>query len=252
MYRKLLLILFFAAATVISAQWQSTKVYYGEDSTLVYVRDAEGNVIPDFSYAGYRNGNEEIPEIPVVKTLSPVAGDNTTAINNALFEIALTPLNADGFRGALFLEAGEYEVAGTIKLQFDGVIIRGAGDGDDPATNTIIKATGDTPHQRTVLLAGGGGSTKWSDEFFGSRQDIISDTILVGEKSFEVADASFYNVGDNVIIYHPCTEQWLEAIDYGGTHSEDAGAEPEDVPWEVGSQPLVFNRNITKCVYFAS
>lgn len=244
MYRILILVMILATAA--SAQWQSTKVYYGEDSTLVYVRDAEGNVIPDFSYAGYKNGNVDIPDVPVVKTLSPVAGDNTTAINNALFEIALSPLNADGIRGALYLEAGEYEVTGTINLQYDGVVIRGAGDGDDPVNNTIIKATGDSPHQRTVLLAGGGGSTKWNDEYFGSRQDITSDTVLVGENSFEVADASVYTVGDNVIIYHPCTEAWLEAIDYGGTHSGEAGAEPEDVPWEIGSQPIVFNRNITK------
>ena len=69
---------------------------------------------------------------------------------------------------------------------------------------------------------------------------------MVGDFIFEVEDASPYSVGDNIIIFHPCTKEWLEAVDYGGTHSDEGGAEPGvDVPWEVGSQPLVFNRYIT-------
>lgn len=225
--------------------WQSSIVYYNDDSTLVYVRDSLGNSIPDFSYAGYKNGNESIPFVEEIKTISPIEGDNTTHINNALFETALNPINSDGFRGALYLSPGIYEVNGTIKLQYNGVVLRGAGDGDDPSTNTIIKAVGNSPHQRTVLLAGGGASTKWQDDYFGSKQDITSDAVLVGERKFEVEDASYYTVGDNIIIYHPCTEAWLEAIDYGGTHSGEGDAEPDDVPWTVGSQPIVFNRYIT-------
>lgn len=231
---------------ILTAQtWQSSIVYYGEDSSLVYVRDSLGNVIPDFSYAGYENGNTEIPDIPVVKTISPIEGDNTSHINNALFELALRPTDSNGFKGALLLEPGVYTVEGTIKLQYDGVVLRGSGDGEDSTTSTIIKAVGNNPSKRTVLLAGGGASTYWKDGFFGSETDIVTDTILVGDRTFAVEDASFYSVGDNIIIYHPCTEEWLQSIDYGGTHSGDPGAEPEDVPWSVGSQPIVFNRYIT-------
>ncbi len=225
--------------------WQSSIVYYDVDSSLVYVRDSVGNAIPDFSYAGYKNGNEGIPFVDTKKTIGPIEGDNTTHINNALFEVALNPADDNGFRGALLLEPGIYQVNGTIKLQYSGVILRGSGDGNDSTSNTIIKAVGNTPHQRTVLLAGGGASTKWQDEFFGSQQNIVTDTVLVGENSFEIEDVSFFSVGDNIIIYHPCTEEWLKAIDYGGTHSGEGGAEPVDVPWSVGSQPIVFNRYIT-------
>lgn len=242
---KILFILFVFYSNVLSQTWQSSILYYDEDSSLVYVRDAEGNRIPDFSYAGYKNGNDTIPFLPFIKTIGPVAGDNTNNINNALFETALSPADANGFRGALLLLPGIYEVSGTIKLQFSGVVLRGSGDGDDPASNTIIKGVGDSPHQRSVLLAGGGAATLWKDEYFGSKQNITSDTVLVGDNKFEVEDAAFYQVGDNIIIYHPCTEEWLNAIDYGGTHSSEGGAEPDDVPWTVGSQPIVFNRYIT-------
>ncbi|MFC1619536.1 FlgD immunoglobulin-like domain containing protein [Candidatus Neomarinimicrobiota bacterium] len=225
--------------------WESSIVYYDEHDSLVYVADEVGNRIPDFSYAGYRNGNEPIPNIPVVKTIQPIEGDNTQHINNALFEIVLNYQEGeDGFRGALLLEPGTYEIRGTMNLGYDGVVLRGSGDGDDPVTNTILWATATTPGS-TVLIAGGGGTSKWSDAVPNSTTDIISDSVLVGSRSFEVADVSAYAVGDNIIIYHPGTAAWLEAIDYGGTHSGEPDAEPGvDVPWTVGSQPIVFNRYI--------
>jgi hypothetical protein len=229
-----------------SAQdWQSSMVYYGSDNKLVYERDSLRNCIPDFSYAGYKNSNDTIPYIPVVKTISPVAGDNTNHINDALFEVAFNQINEDGFRGALLLTAGTYEVSGILYMKFQGVIMRGVGDGADPTSNTIIYATGNSPQQRTILIAGGGASSKWKEKESGTQTNIVTGTVLVGERSFEVEDASPYSVGDNIIIYHPCTEEWLEAIDYGGTHSDDPDAEPDDVPWEVDSQPIVFNRFIT-------
>jgi len=156
------------------------------------------------------------------------------------------PIQANGYRGALLLEKGLYEVNGTIKLNASGIVLRGEGEGDNPDSNTIIYGKGNSPSSRTILVAGGGTSTKWVDQVSGTKISISSDSVLVGENSFDVYDASRYSVGDNIIIYHPCTNDWLEAIDYGGTHSDGPAAEPEDIPWEVGSQPIVYNRYITK------
>ena len=244
----LLFIIIMVLDTPLFAQesWQSQILYFGEDDKLTYVRDAEGNVIPDFSYAGYKNSEVDIPDIPVIKTISPVEGDNTIHIQNALFEAALTPVGTDGFRGALLLNAGTYEVRGTIKLLYDGIVLRGAGDEADPDSNTILFAAGNSPNKRTVLIAGGGSSSKWSDKAPGTQTNIISDTVLVGERSFEVENPSPYSVGDNIIIYHPCSDNWLQAIDYGGSHYSEPGAESGvDLPWSVGSQPILFNRYIT-------
>jgi len=247
-YRRLVIctILFFV---MLSAQgsWQSEIVYYDTDSSLVYVSDQEGNRIPDFSYAGYKGGLESIPDVPVVKTLAPVDGDNTIRIMNALSQIYYMPKDENGFHGALLLEPGTWEITGTIMFKYSGVVLRGSGDGDDPETNTILYATGNSPAQRTVLTAGGGTMNNcWRDEVSGTRTDIISDTIFVGERQFEVVDASAYSIGDNIIIFHPCTEAWLAAIDYGGTHSGEGDWEPGvDLPWQEGDWPIVFNRHIT-------
>jgi len=228
-------------------QWQSRIVYYGADGRLHYERDAEGNAIPDFSYAGYKNGEQPIPDVSVVLSIEPVEGDNTAHIQQAIDSLATFEPDSAGFRGALLLKAGTYEVYGTIYLNKSGIVLRGEGDGDDPSSNTIILAKGNSPNQRSVLIAGGGEASKWREMVPGTKSNILDDTVLVGARSFRVQKPGYYHVGDNIIIFHPCTEEWLQSIDYGGTHSNDPGAEPGvDVPWEIGSQPIVYNRYITK------
>ncbi|MFC1552514.1 hypothetical protein ACFL6P_08130 [Candidatus Latescibacterota bacterium] len=45
-----------SAVTVHAQENHSSLVYPGEDGKLVYVPDERGNVIPDYSYAGYMGG----------------------------------------------------------------------------------------------------------------------------------------------------------------------------------------------------
>ena len=66
------------------SQW----VYPGSDGKLVYKTLPAGDKIMDFSYAGYMGGGVKIPEVDVKITLGPVAGDNSTAIQNAIDEVS--------------------------------------------------------------------------------------------------------------------------------------------------------------------
>jgi hypothetical protein len=216
--------------------WQSSRVYYGSNNKLVYVPDTEMNIIPDFSYAGYKNGESEIPFITVIKTISPITGDNTSYIQSVLDSLG----NA-GAKGALLLSPGNYEIWGTLKLKYSGLVLRGSGDGNDSLTNTILKGKGDTPTQRTILIAGGGSSSLWKDQVAGTKTNITSDTVLIGSREFYVENVAPFSVGDNIIIYHPCSAGWLEAVDYGGTHSI---APDQDTAWAVNSNPIVYNRYI--------
>ncbi len=242
-------LLILSGSDQIAAQsWQSKIVYRDSiTSKLIYVSDEEGNRIPDFSYAGYKNGEVEIPDIPIVKTISPIEGDNTAHIQSAIDEVGFMPLGNNGFRGAVLLLPGKYQVNGTIRVRHSGVILRGSGDGEDTLTNTIIYGKGNSPHQRTIIVAGGGSSTKWQQQISGTKTNITTDTLFVGDRKFTVEDASKFNVGDNIIIYHPCTELWLQSINYGGTHSNESGAVPGvDVPWSVNQLPIIYNRYITE------
>jgi hypothetical protein len=231
-----LIIIIFWPGIISGQNWQSSKVQMDASGKLTYTTDDEGNRIPDFSYAGYRNSEEEIPFIKTVSTIEPVAGDNTNRIQNAINAIANEEPDVNGFRGALYLEAGEYEISGILYINQSGVVLRGAGDGAETSSNTILKAVGDSPHQRTVLIAGGGSDVNLIDTVSITGRNIVTDLVTVGSQTFEVEDAIPFQIGDNIIIYHPCTDPWLQAIEYGGTFF--------DPGWTVGSQPLVFNRYI--------
>ena len=219
-----------------NAQWQSVLVHYDSANKLVYALDQENNRIPDFSYAGYKNGESELPNIPVIKSISPIQGDNTAYIQSAL-----DSLGNEGSTGALLLSPGNYEIWGTLYLKYNGIVLRGSGDGSDSLTNTILKGMGDSPTQRTILIAGGGSSTVWKDQISGTKTNITSDSVLVGSREFDVANAAPFSVGDNIIIYHPCSAAWLQAINYGGTHSTGPS---QDTAWAVDSHPIVYNRYI--------
>ncbi len=232
---------------VSSAQtWQSQRVFAGPNGKLVYTKDSIGNRIPDFSYAGFRNGNEPIPTVPVVKTIAPIAGDNTAHIQKTIDSIAAMPLNGAGIRGALKFAPGRYRIFGTVRVNASGIVLRGSGQGSDTTKNTVFYALGDTPHQRSVIVAGGGKTSRWKEKDASvAQQNITSDTVYIGSSSFTVADASQYAVGDNIIIYHPCSAGWLQSVNYGGTHSGEPGSDTVDVPWGVNSYPILYNRNIT-------
>ncbi|MBI5474878.1 MAG: T9SS type A sorting domain-containing protein [Ignavibacteriae bacterium] len=243
---QIALLITILAVRLSSAQWQSARVRYDGNNRLVYTSDPQGNRIPDFSHAGYKGGGVAIPSVPVAKTISPTSGDNTVRIQAAIDSVGAMPIGSDGMRGALLLSAGTYDIYGTLRVKYSGVVLRGVGDGNDPATNTIVKGRGNTPDQRTIVIAGGGSQTLWRDSVSGTKTNIISDSIAVGSRSFRVQNAAPFTAGDNIIIYHPCTAAWLQAIDHGGTHSGEPGSDSSDVPWEVNSQPIVYNRYITR------
>ena len=118
---------------------------------------AEGQVeavhlLPDFSYAGYRGGGVPIPSIPAVETVSPGPGDDRAAIQAAIDAVSALPVGDDGFRGAVELTAGTYQVGDTLTIAAGGVVLRGAGQG---TRGTVLVATKKAQHA-LISLAGTG------------------------------------------------------------------------------------------------
>lgn len=202
--------------------------------------DAEGYILPDFSHAGYMGGDADIPSVPVVRTISPIAGDNTAHIQTAIDALGAMAIE-DGVRGALLLRAGTYPINGTITVPYDGVVLRGEGIG-----RTIIYALGDTPHQRDVVVIGSDKRIWGSSEKTGTRQAVQDAVVPVGAMTITIADASHYTIGQPIIIYHPCSAEWLEAVDYGGVPYPDPTAPLDpDERWIVDQYPISYHRYIT-------
>jgi hypothetical protein len=195
--------------------WSSTRVRYDAAGRLVYASDAQGNRVPDFSFAGYHQGERAIPRVPDVERVTPGAGDDTARIQAALDRVAARPLSAEGLRGAVALAPGLYDIAGTLYVRASGVVLRGAGAGADPTTSTILRAPDDRPHQRDVIVLGAGDLNLRRLVAAPSRA-VTTPRVLVNQTEVEVDDATGLTVGDAVMLTRPSTRAWIAALNGGG------------------------------------
>ncbi len=238
--RLLLPLLALAVLPVQAQTWESEIVSTGPDGRLQYATDAEGNRVPDFSRAGYRGGGVPLPDVPTVRTVEPVDGDDTASIQAAIDAVEALPVDADGIRGAVELAAGTYEVSGTLTIDQSGVVLRGAGArGDDPATSTILLRS--EPGQEPIVYVGrsasAGGDAIIKRVQGRAPSSITDDVVPVGAQSFDVANPERVHVGDAVVVYHPATAAWVAAVDGGATAS--------DPDWRVDEHPIAFARTVT-------
>lgn len=247
---KKIIISFLLSITVVLAfaQWQSNLVKQDVDGALSYYADANGFYIPDFSHAGYMGGGVDIPDVPVVKAISPVEGDNTNHIQAAIDEVGKRAKDINGFRGALLLNAGKYPIKGTLNINYDGIVIRGVGQEKDESKNTIIYALKNENNmpQRDVIIMGNTSRTWGSSQISGTKTNIVDENVSVGAYTFNVENTQSYHVGDHIIIYHPCTDSWLTAVDRGGVPYPDPSAPGNsDERWKKDQLPIVYNRYVT-------
>ena len=206
----------------------SVVAHPGEDGRMVYTPDYRGNRIPDFSTVGYRGGGVPIPDVPVRITLEPGSGDDTERIQKAIDEVGALPPDEDGFRGAVLLKQGAYEVAGDLEINTSGVVLRGEGQGDpkrlwlDPDKGhsleefkaslrdrdaTVLIATGE--ERRTVFrIRGESGVSVRRD----TATEIIDRYVPVGSRMFHVEDAGEFESGDRIVVERSGNAAWIAEI----------------------------------------
>ena len=194
-----LLVLSLMLPVALSAQATSTWVFMGSDGHLHYKTDANGNRILDYSYAGYKGGGVALPVVPVAQTIGPVSGDNTSHIQAAIDAVAGRTPDANGFRGAVVLQAGTYAVSGTLHITTGGVVLRGSGSGSG---GTNLNMTG-SPH--LLLSISGSGSATTT----GSTASITDSFVPSGALSFNVNSTSGFSVGDTILVQRPVTQPWV-------------------------------------------
>ncbi|WP_195759253.1 hypothetical protein [Pedobacter puniceum] len=171
------------------------------------------NQVPDFSNAGYGGGGVAIPAVPVVRTLSPQSGDNRARIQQVIDEVEALPVGANGFRGAILLNAGTYDIEGTLTIEASGVVLRGVGQG---ASGTILRATRRAQH--TLIEVKGSGSG--FGEISSSRRLITDSYVPTGVKSFNLENTNGLTVGDKVLVTRTPNQAWIDLLEmaqYGWT-----------------------------------
>jgi hypothetical protein len=213
-----------------SENWQSKFVKLNKDGSLKYIPDEKGNTFPDFSLVGYYSGDKTIPDVAVVKTISPKEGNGEETIQSAIDEVAKRTPDKNGFRGAILLKKGSYKISGTVKIETSGIILRGEGN------ETKLIAT-DTM-QRALINVSGKGSVQ---EIPNTRTKITDGYVPVGAKLFTVASAQGFKVGDKIIVYRPGTEQWIHDLEMDQIEERNGTKQ-----WKPAEYNLSFERVITK------
>jgi hypothetical protein len=215
---------------------ESTLAYPGNAGRMLYDSRAIGDRIPDFSSVGYRFGEEALPNVPGAVFVSPQPGDDTASIQAAINAVSALPINADGFRGAVVLAPGEFEIATSLNIFASGVVLRGAGDG---VNGTVLRATS-TTQSTTIRVLTGSSKSKISS----SERTIADKYVPVGATSFRVNDPSNFSVGDDVIVHRPSTAAWISAMGMDMIPPRADGGTV--VQWAPGSKDLLSDRHITR------
>ena len=225
----LAMLCFFNVQFVAAQQWQSAFVKVKSDGHLTYVSDQQGNIIPDFSRVGYHQHTRVIPQVEVVSTLSATGDNDQAKIQLAIDELAKKQPNASGIRGAILLKKGIYNIPGSLKITNSGIVLRGEGE------ETKLVATG-MGKRKTIIATGDGKLT----ETAGTRVKITDHYVPVGAKSFQVASAKGYAVGDKIAVYRPGTANWIHDLKMDQIEP-GAGT----VQWTPADYNLEFERTIT-------
>lgn len=96
-----------------------------KDNKLNYLADDRENRILDFSYCGYHSSERPVPEVKNVLFVSWKEGNQSSRIQKAINYVASLKPDKNGFRGAVLLDKGVFELNESLRINVSGVVLRG-------------------------------------------------------------------------------------------------------------------------------
>ena len=196
---------------------------------LVYAPDDRRDRIPDFSYSGYKGGDAPIPNTPVRVVVPLLTGDATLRLQAALDYVGGLPADARGIRGAVLLEKGVYEIAGSLLMSHSGVILRGSGMGEG---GTVLLATGED--RRTLIRIAGINNRKADNEY-----NITDSYVPVNARTLHLSGDHPFKTGDVILVHRPSTEAWIHTLGM-----ETFGGGISALGWKAGQRDVWWDRKI--------
>ena len=156
----------------------------------------------DFSTCGYRQSSVPIPNVPARIEVTAIEGDDGARIQAAIDHVSDFALDADGFRGAVLLAPGDFEVADQLIISASGVVLRGSG-----IKKSRIRAVG---QGRRPLIRVLGKSDRVADHEHSLA--IVDEIAVAGATTLTTADTASLKLGDAILITRPSTEEWIKEI----------------------------------------
>ncbi|WP_114748478.1 DUF6298 domain-containing protein [Pleomorphovibrio marinus] len=200
-----------------------------ENNDFTYLETSEGDKLPDFSPSGFLAGNDMISEVPAKIFVPKINGDATAVIQAAIDRLAKMPTDPSGFKGAVLLAEGEYEVAGSLRIESSGVVIRGSGIGENGTT-----LLGGGTSRETLIKVEGEGEPQYGAELSLAEKYIPLGTIKITLPGHQLL------AGDEILIHWQSREEWIDKMGM-----KEFGGETSWIGWKPGDQDLVWDREIT-------
>lgn len=145
----------------------------------------------DYSAVGFMRSEKMIPDAPVAVYVNWQKGDQSGRIQHAVDWLsARKPDKKTGLRGAVLLGEGTFELSKPLRIQADGIVVRGMG-----RTKTTLYKKG-VERGAVVYIEGRNGLE-------------TADTISPSEA----------RKGDNVVVWQQSTTDWIKLMgcgDFGG------------------------------------
>ncbi|MEZ4964554.1 MAG: DUF6298 domain-containing protein [Saprospiraceae bacterium] len=208
----------------------SAPIEIAKSGQLIFHKSEKGDRVPDFSYCGYMASEAPIPNVPVKVIVPHQAGDATAVIQEAIDYVGTLPAGADGFRGTVLLEKGDFQVDGSLLIARSGVVLRGSG-----RQETTLTAIGQD-RETLIRIAGRG-------------RRLIRDSATLADVYFPVNSTVFtfdnqhpFKIGDRVLIHRPSTADWIAAL---GTDKIGQHVDYQLTHWQPGDFDLNWDRTVT-------
>ncbi|KAI6752465.1 hypothetical protein HG530_013834 [Fusarium avenaceum] len=155
-----------------------------------------GDIIPDFSFAGYHNSAIILPDLAtpnITLSFNSSANDVTSLIQEAIDNIS----SSGG--GSVILPGGKWPITAGLNVS-SHVVISGSLD-----EQTILTLQ-ERPSVPVFTLGASGSASK---PRYGFRSNITNDYVPIGSSAVEVADSSGFAVDQLVYVSRQATESWI-------------------------------------------
>ncbi|MDG1478142.1 MAG: glycosyl hydrolase family 28-related protein [Myxococcota bacterium] len=177
-------------------EWGWRSALYPSDWTPEHT-DGE-HFLHDFSYAGYHNGEDALPEPSGTVFDVTVYGADATGSSdsNAAIQAAIDAASVSG--GVVYLPTGEYRCDSLLTVTASGVHITGDGPGKTKLFFTLATGVSDVNHLSFT------GSLAESDEV------LLTADGESRSKTVTVADTAAFSVGDDVSVGWVISDAFVE------------------------------------------
>ena len=242
--------------------------------------ELHGNIMPNFSNVGFREGREDIPFLDSSNSFvvrlepDPSGGDDTARINAAIQQVGSRPVRAHGFRGVVELGNGTFRISGWqgILLDQSGVVLRGSGQGPDGTILLYTHRPGDAVLPNAHIFRNLGvaitmGTAAYEDlgppdgsyepgviagsgvdrsVTFSNETDVAPGWYPVGTNRITLTSTAGFNVGDRISLLRTPSRSWVNLMNL--TSAGNWGFPHDNPALNVGDGALNYQLNFERVI----